>query len=154
MKKIPLFMIAFFAALSLQAQEVISSQGQTYSSANATIDFTVGETVIETQTNGNTEITQGFHQTLWNFIGTEDHVIGFNASVFPNPTQEWLNIQSEVYGDVSYAVYDMNGKIVASNFLTSLVTTVEVSHWAQGNYSIVLSQSNQKLKTFKLIKLH
>lgn len=60
-KKVP---VLFFmlAAFSLTAQEVISTQGDSYTNSNGTIDFTIGETVINTFTNGNTTLTQGFHQ--------------------------------------------------------------------------------------------
>ena len=54
-------------------QEVISSQGDSYSNASGSVDFTIGEVVIATGTDGNNDLTQGFHQTNWNFVGLEDH---------------------------------------------------------------------------------
>jgi hypothetical protein len=57
-------LVLFFmqAAFSLTAQEVVSSQGDVYSNANGSIEFTIGEVIINTVANGNTQLTQGFHQ--------------------------------------------------------------------------------------------
>jgi hypothetical protein len=67
-KQIFLF-ATFVAAFAASAQEVFSSQGEAYSNANGSIDFTIGEVVINTGTDGTNDLTQGFHQTNWNFLG-------------------------------------------------------------------------------------
>ena len=46
-KQIFLF-ATFVAAFAASAQEVVSSQGETYSNANGSIDFTVGEVIVNT----------------------------------------------------------------------------------------------------------
>jgi len=48
-------------------QEVVSTQGDSYTNASGSIDFTIGEVVINTGTGGTNDLTQGFHQTNWNF---------------------------------------------------------------------------------------
>jgi hypothetical protein len=50
-------------ASSFSSQEVVSAQGDSYSNTSGSIDFTIGEVVINTGTDGNNDITQGFHQT-------------------------------------------------------------------------------------------
>ena len=46
-----------------QAQEIISTQGDSYSNTAGTIEFTIGEVIIDTETNGPIGVTQGFHKT-------------------------------------------------------------------------------------------
>ena len=65
MKKNTLVLFSLFASLAVTAQEVISTQGESYSNASASIDFTIGEVIINTETAGTNVITQGFHQTNW-----------------------------------------------------------------------------------------
>jgi hypothetical protein len=62
-------LFSLFAAISVSAQEVVATQGDSYSNANGNIDFTIGEVIIATGTDGTNDITQGFHQTNWNFLG-------------------------------------------------------------------------------------
>ena len=152
-KQIFLF-ATFFASFAATAQEVVSSQGQTYSNANGSIDFTVGEVIINTGSNGTNDLTQGFHQTNWNFLGVEDFAPDYQATIFPNPTQDVLNIKTRVFENVTYTLYDAQGKLVMQNILSAEQTPIQVSQLAPGSYSLTLNNETQNLKTFKLIKTH
>ncbi|WP_299605450.1 hypothetical protein [uncultured Aquimarina sp.] len=63
-----IFIVAllFFSALSSQTIErtVIGSSGTTLSNASVSLDFTVGELMVTTLSNGTTTLNQGFHQEL------------------------------------------------------------------------------------------
>lgn len=61
MKKNTLVLFSFFATISVSAQEVIATQGESYSNASASIDFITGEVIINTGTDGTNDLTQGFH---------------------------------------------------------------------------------------------
>jgi phosphoribulokinase len=137
---------------NIHSQEVVSTQGETYSSPNAIIDFTVGEVVINTVSDGTNNITQGFHQTNWNFVGLENHTPSFEAIIFPNPTSEVLNIRASAFENVIYTLYDAQGKLIVKDKLTAEQTLIPVSQLATGSYSITLNNPTQNLKTFKLIK--
>ena len=137
------------------SQEVISTQGDSYTNASGSIDFTIGEVLINTGTDGTNDITQGFHQTNWNFLGVDNHEQNFEATVYPNPMGTELYIQTENFEFVSYVLYDATGRIVAENKLNALQTGIDVSTFAPSSYSLVLQDENQnKIKTFKLIKTH
>lgn len=60
------FIIILFITSSLCSQTlertVIGSSGTTLSTANASLDFTIGELVVTTNSNGSTTLNQGFHQ--------------------------------------------------------------------------------------------
>jgi len=151
--------LLLFGALALSSitysQEVVSTQGDSYSNASGGIDFTIGEVVINTGTDGTNDLTQGFHQTNWNFLGVDNHEQNFEATVYPNPMGTELYIQTENFEFVSYILYDAAGRIVAENKLNALQTGIDVSTFAPSSYSLVLQDENQnKIKTFKLIKTH
>ena len=152
MKKRIFLFATFFAAFAATAQEVVSSQGQTYSNANGSIDFTVGEVIINTGSNGTNDLTQGFHQTNWNFLGVEDFAPDYQATIFPNPTEDVLNIRTSAFENVTYTLYDAQGKLVMQNILSAEQTPIQVSQLAPGSYSLTLNNETQNLKTFKLIK--
>ena len=168
MKKNTIVLFSLLTTLSGTAQEVVSSQGETYSNANGSIDFTVGEVIINTGSNGTNDLTQGFHQTNWNFLGVEDFAPDIQATIFPNPTQDVLNIKTSVFENVTYTLYDAQGKLVLQNILSAEQTPIQVSQLAPGAYSLELIFENSndgplswtpqsiaegsKRKTFKLVK--
>ena len=148
-------LIISFSVLSLFAssQEVISTQGDSYGGMNGSVDFTIGEVVIMTGTDGSHDVTQGFHQTNWNFVGLEDHTPDYEVTVFPNPMEDALNIKTSNFENVTYTLYDASGRIVAQDMLSSTLTSIQVDAFAPGAYSLLLTGVNEaKLKTFKLIK--
>ena len=153
MKKNTIVLFSLFASISVSAQEVLSTQGESYSNASTKIDFTIGEVVINTGTDGTNDLTQGFHQTNWNFLGVEDFAPDYQVTLFPNPTQDVLNIKTSVFENVTYTLYDAQGKLVMQNILSAEQTPIQVSRLAPGSYSLTLNNETQNLKTFKLVKI-
>ena len=154
MEKTVYVLFSLFATLSVSAQEVVSTQGDSYSNASGSIDFTLGEVVIVTGTDGANDLTQGFHQTNWNFVGLDDNDPSYEATIFPNPTSELLNIRTSTFENVTYTLYDAQGKLILQDKLSAEQTPIQVSRLAPGNYSLTLSKETQNLKTFKLVKSH
>jgi len=162
MTKSTLVLFSFFASLAVSAQEVVSTQGDSYSNASVNIDFTIGEVIIDTGTDGTNDLTQGFHQTNWNFLGVEDFAPNYEAIIFPNPTEDVLNIRTSTFENVTYTLYDAQGKLVMQNILSAEQTPIQVSQLAPGAYSLELifeegnkgTQSLSNRKTFKLVKTH
>lgn len=154
MNKKTIVLIAIFANCSLFAQDVIGTAGGSYSTTAGNIDFTVGEVVINTVTNGTEDLTQGFHQPSWTYAGVYDFVDDYSAVIFPNPTIDVVNINSTEFAGVTFTLQDAAGRIVLVGNLTDVNTTLDFSVYATGTYSITLSKQGENLKTFKLIKLY
>mgnify|MGYP001293814042 CR=1 FL=1 len=152
MKRNIIILISLLATISISAQEVISAQGDTYSGSGLVLDFTVGEVIINTVTDGTSTLTQGFHQSKWSVVGIRDLFPDFEANVFPNPLEEVLNIEASAYENVKVFLYDAQGKLVREDKLYAELSTIELSELAAGAYSLLLTKANQNLKTFKLIK--
>jgi len=149
------FTFIFFLLLTsacVTAQEIVATQGDSYTNSSGSIDFTIGEVIINAGTDGANDLTQGFHQTNWNFVSIEDHVSSYEAIIFPNPTSAILNIRTGSFENVTYTLYDAQGKLVLQDKLSSVQTPIQVSQLAPGSYSLTLSTATQNLKTFQLIK--
>ena len=151
-KKTAIFASIIIFTINVFSQEVISTQGGSYTDSSAAIDFTIGEVVTFTGTSSENNLTQGFHQTNWGFVSIEDHVPSYEAIIYPNPTEDFLNIKASLYEDVSYVLYDEMGKLILQGLLSGEQTALEVSPLATGRYSLVLSNSKENLKTFNIIK--
>ena len=152
MYKRTLLVFSLLSALAFKAQEVTSTQGDSYSNTSGKIDFTIGEVITNTGTDGINDLTQGFHQTNWNFVSIEDHVPSYEAIIFPNPTSAILNIRTSSFENVTYTLYDVQGKLVLQDKLSSVQTPIQVSQLTPGSYSLTLNNDTQNLKTFQLIK--
>jgi hypothetical protein len=160
MKKKQLVFFSLLTSLAVSAQEVVSTQGDSYSNESGSIAFTIGEVISNTGTDGT--LTQGFHQSNWNCLGLENHAPNFEATIFPNPTSAILNIRTSTFENVTYTLYDGQGKRVMQDMLSAEQTPIQVSQLAPGAYSLELifeegnkgTQSLSKRKTFKLVKTH
>ena len=152
MKKHLFLFFFLFVTLFVKSQEVISTQGDSYTDSSAAIDFTIGEVVTFTGTSSENNLTQGFHQTNWSFVNIENHVPSYEAIIYPNPAEDFLNIQASLYENLSYVLYDEMGKLILQGRLLSEKTSLEVSQLATGRYSLILNNSKENLKTFNIIK--
>ena len=101
MLKNTLLFFLLFTSVLVSAQEVVSTQGDSYTNSSGSIDFTIGEVVINTGSDGSNDLTQGFHQTNWNFVSIEHHVPSYEAIIFPNPTSEILTIRTSMFENVT-----------------------------------------------------
>lgn len=146
------FSLLIGSTTSAFGQEVISSQGDSYSNSSGSIDFTIGEVVINTVTNGTNDLTQGFHQSKWEFVGIDEFDANFVVSIFPNPTQDILTIHATAFEDVTYILTDATGRIVMKDILTGEMTPLDVASFEAGTYNLSLEKASNTLKTLRLIK--
>ena len=149
-----LLLFSLFATITVSAQDVVSTLGDSFSNESGIIDLTIGEVIINTGTDGINEITQGFHQTNWNFVEVQDHSPRYEAIIFPNPTSDILTIKTSMFENVTYAFYNAQGKLIFQDKLSAEQTSIQVSQLPTGSYLLNLSNETQNLKTFKLISSH
>lgn len=131
------------------AQQVVSSQGNSYESPQLSVDYTVGETVIPTLQG----LTQGFHQTYWSFVSIDETTSDVKVSVYPNPFVDELIVTVPEINGIRYELVDASGKVVAADQLKNEITLIPTGAFAKGSYSLVLTGENE-INVFKLIKNH
>lgn len=155
MKQIILLITILLISVTLTAQEVVSSGGETQSASGYEISWTIGEPVIETFTGGSNILTQGFHQSkltvtpITEFLNSK-----IELKVFPNPTSDFILIQfNELIENSGYTLFELTGKILESKLITSTETKLDLKNYASGQYILKLTKnSTQPLQTFKIIK--
>ena len=152
MLKNTLLFCSLHIIVCFSAQEVVATQGDSYTNSNGSVDYTIGEVLINTENDGGNVLTQGFHQTNWNFVSIENHVPSYEAIIFPNPTSEILTIKTSTFENVNYTLYDAQGKLLMQDMLSAAKTPIQVSQLAPGAYCLILNRDTQNLKTFQLIK--
>ena len=155
MKIIILLIIILLIGVTISAQEVVSSGGETQSAAGYEISWTIGEPVIETFTGSSNILTQGFHQSKLTVTPiTEFLKSNVELKVFPNPTNDFVLIQfNELIENSGYTLFSLTGKVLESKLITSTETRLNLKNYASGQYILKLTKnSTQPLQTFKIIK--
>lgn len=153
-KRYLLVCLLILSNITLNAQEVISTQGESYESESFTIDFTIGETIIETIDSDSYKLTQGFHQGNLIVESIEENKSGFSITLFPNPVLFQLNLSFEEYKEnYTYQIIDINGKILLLQSISSALTTIDVDNIASGIYFLNINDENHEIiESFKVIK--
>ena len=155
MKSLIIILILFLAGSVVSAQEVVSSNGDSQSTAGVEVSWTIGETVIETFVSDANSLTQGFHQTKVTITAVSEILIpGLEVKVFPNPTPEMITIQFSEYVEGSrFWLYDLRGKLLENKLIGSADTEINMRNYASGQYILKLTnKSRQPIQTFQIIK--
>ena len=63
-----------------------------------------------------------------------------------------LKIESASTKNLSYLLFDMNGKLLASQKLDGTETKIAMNNYAAATYFIKVTENNNTLKIFKIIK--
>jgi len=142
----------------LQAQTAVPATGGNASGSGGTVSYSVGQVAYTTNTGGsNGSVAQGVQQPFEISVITgleEAKGISLSLSAYPNPTTDFLNLKVENYDNtnLSYQLFDMNGKLLESKKITGNQTSIVMSNLVPATYFVKVTESNKEVKTFKIIK--
>ncbi|MDD2387329.1 MAG: T9SS type A sorting domain-containing protein [Bacteroidales bacterium] len=155
--KLSVILLLGLGLTGLQAQESINATGRDASGSGGSASYSVGQVVYTTNTGTNGSVAQGVQQPfeISVVIGLEE-AKGINLSVtaYPNPTTDYLTLSIGEFeiSNLSYQLYDMNGKLLQSEKITGNQTSIVMSNLVPATYFIKVIQNNKEVKTFKIIK--
>ncbi len=154
MKNLLLFtFLLFFVNAQSEAQEVISSSGDYYDNGSISVSWTLGEPVTETISDGTNILTQGFQQSKLSateiFNISSDNI---NITLFPNPTQDYINLKTSDFKDLTYNISDINGRLLNEGKVVSQNTEISVNKLPAAVYFFKIINNNKVIRIFKIIK--
>lgn len=148
--------------------EVISSAGDISKNSSISLEWTLGETIIESSKTSNRQYTQGFHQTYLKVISilpaqNESLISDYNMTVFPNPVEAILevkvsteNLRQDEIGRVDLFLFNFMGQqlLVQKINEESGSTFVDMTAFPSGTYFLKAQKENGfTLKSFKITKV-
>ena len=146
-----LFAVLFCSNLLCHGQSLISTQGNVLSSNNVQVDFSIGETMIQTYTNQHHTVTQGFHQPQAKTTSLEQAISqAAEVQAFPNPTNGELMISSKLEPLEKIRLYDAKGQTLLNlSFISTTYATFNISGYPSGIYflRVITQQKNTQLLT-------
>lgn len=141
----------------LQAQEAIPATGGNASGSGGSVSYSIGQVVYTTNTGTNGSAAQGVQQPFEISVITgleEAKEINLSCSAYPNPTTDFLNLKVENYDNtnLSYQLFDMNGKLLETKKLEGNQTSIVMNDLVPATYFLKVIDNNKEVKIFKIIK--
>lgn len=142
---------------SAQAQENVPATGGNASGSGGSVSFSIGQVVYTANTGTSGSVLQGIQQPYEILVVTaieEATRINLSVSAYPNPTTDnlQLKVENENLKDLSYQLYDMQGKLLQSEKLTGNETQINMNGYVPSTYFVRVINRNQSIKEFKIIK--
>ena len=138
----------------LHAQESPTATGGEATGVGGTVSYSLGQVVYTTNTGSNGSVEQGVQQPyeISATVGINESSISLEMSVYPNPTTNYLTLKVEITKNLSYQLFDMQGKVIVSKKIIDNTTTVVMENLPTATYLLKVTDSNKTVKTFKIIK--
>jgi len=141
----------------LHAQETISATGGNALGSSGSVSYSIGQVVYTTNTGSNGSVAQGVQQPyeISVVIGLEKAKgINLTCTAYPNPTTDFLTLKVESYDkeNLSYQLFDINGKLLASKILLENEATISMTNLVPATYFLKVNQGVKEVKTFKITK--
>ncbi len=152
-KSILIFSFFSFINSALFAQEVIATSGDYSENANASLSWTIGETMTETYTAGTTILTQGFQQSKLTATSVfELPESNITVGIAPNPATNFVKLKISDTENISFRLFDYNGKLINKTKVISEETEIPFSRLPNAAYFLKIMKGNMLIKTFQIIK--
>jgi hypothetical protein len=149
-----------YAAHSCMAQaatpEVITTAGGYSSCPTGSINWTMGEPLVETGITAESILSQGFQQPSKLVVtSVENNNAQGGISAYPNPTVSTVSITSAIAQDLKVDVMDADGKkLLTKSFSANEDKVVNMSSYAFGIYFFrVYTTEGKLLQTLKIEKV-
>ncbi|WP_366183667.1 T9SS type A sorting domain-containing protein [Flavobacterium ovatum] len=149
--------IAVFILLSsggLQAQESSTATGGEAFGVGGTTSYSIGQLVYTTNSVTNGSIVQGVQQPyeISTILGVKETTIRLELSIYPNPTTNYLTLKTKDSSNLSYHLYDLQGKVIENKKIITTETTIKSEELPTATYLLKVIKNNKVTKTFKIIK--
>ncbi len=98
------------------------------------------------------EIWKFFNKhTHYQNVSVDNYISKDNISIFPNPTSGLVNIESESINNATIKIYNLLGKVVASEIALSNYKSLNLNYLPNGTYFIQISDDKGNIYSEKLI---
>ena len=146
-----------FRIPTLFGQDAVPAAGGEAIGTTGTVSYTIGQVVYSTQEDQFASVAQGVQQPyeISIVIGLEEaEGIQLQAIAYPNPTRGRLTLRIENYDyqDLEYQVYDLTGKLLNRQRISSNEERISLVDFSSGIYLLKVCSPKKELKTFRIIR--
>lgn len=157
-QKQPILIALFLASFSFTAtaQQSVTVSGNNATGTGGSSSYSVGQVVYTTNSGTTGKLTQGVQQPYEiTTLGIDEHPeMSLQFSVYPNPTSDILTLSIVNFNssNLTYLLFDVNGKVIESKKISESMTTIDMKSQQSAIYFVKITDNNKEIKTFKIIK--
>ena len=148
--------LAFFTINTFGQSNTVSTGGDA-SGSGGSASYTIGQIDYNNQTGTGGNLNQGVQQPfeIYEVNGISEQLLTISLKIGPNPTTDILMLSSEFspQDNLSFLLYDGNGKEILSRSNLSSYEEISVAKFPVGIYQLVVSNLGTEIKSFKIIKI-
>ena len=157
MRKILILFCVLMTGIGAFAQSAVTASGGEASGNSGNLSYSIGQTFYSANAGTIGQINEGVQQPYEIFDVTDvQSAISkeISLSVFPNPTSDYLtlHIESDDIEGFDFAMYDISGKEIMQQHITSLETSLDVQQLPSATYFVRVTKEKKELKSFKIVK--
>ena len=148
--KVFLTLLLLQFSLSGISQTDVVSAGANATGANGKVSFSVGQTLYSNYASSSGNENQGVQQPyeIVSPAGIKPGEVVYDLSVFPNPAEGQLTLQSGHSTKLDYILYDSRGRLLANGIALPGQTSLDMSELAPALYTLKINNS----QTFSILK--
>ena len=152
--KIGIVLVMVLVSFGLQAQVSMNAAGGNAAGDGGFVSFSVGQTAFSANVGSNGSVTQGVQQPYEiSVLSVSEQAENISLSAYPNPSTDYLYLtSSEEISDLSYQLFDMNGRLLKSKKIVGNQSNIDMQGLVSATYFVKINQGNKTVKTFKIIK--
>ncbi|MGB3079574.1 MAG: T9SS type A sorting domain-containing protein [Saprospiraceae bacterium] len=147
------------SCLKIHAQQALLTTGKDAGGVGGSVSYSIGQVDYANFSSDSGRISLGVQQPLVIImVGTDEPESTFSINAFPNPVKVAINLKLDVESmtlpknKFSYALYDINGKLLATQGINDVLTVVSMEEFTSGIYLLRVKQNDAEFRTFKLFK--
>lgn len=147
--------ISLSITLSLSAQQIITAAGDAPKTSTSSLQWTVGQIVTGSETDGTTYLFQGYQQsTIIVSDIYENDSLDYALKVYPNPVNSLLTIEVGKQGQFVLVakLFSVSGKEYSHFEIKDHKHIIDLYEFSSGTYILILSENNNIVRTYKIIK--
>ena len=152
-----ILMALFLPISSTWAQEAMPAAGGNATGSGGSVSYTIGQLVYHTHNGQGGLVAEGIQKPYEISVVTsvgETPGINLFVSAYPNPTTDYLTLQIDEFtiAELSYFLFDMQGKLLLSERISDSHTSISMGNLVPAIYFVRVVQDNREVKTFKIVK--
>jgi hypothetical protein len=155
-KKLITLLLFGIAIVTAQAQESVNATGGNASGSGGTTAYSIGQVVYTTNTGSNGSVAEGVQQPyeISIVLGIEVPEISLDILAYPNPTVNYLtlNVGNNELSNLNFQLFDINGRLIQNRNISNSIETVDMENLPTATYFLKVTNNNNEVKTFKIIK--
>jgi len=153
-------MLVSLFAITAEAQRidpaVIAVSGGHVVSPSGSVDWTVGQTAVQTWSHAGGTVAEGFQHAFLKVIAVREQSVPFTLDLFPNPTRHSVLVSlTGMEDDLSLVLFNLLGEPVLRKELRGGERLARLSFDAlpSGLYMLVaFSGSGERMAMYKIVK--